>query len=169
MGSGPRPHNSKAVHPSESFHVQGVALDSDDWRIPRIVAILAENGFIRNRLHVPNERHHFEYLRAFDKNYGRPASSGSGIIPAIILKELDDMDKAIIIFFSAGGEKGWALIGATVPAGARTTRSQSTANRWARLYGKAINCKTKAEWQESIAEAQALNASWVEQQKQIRS
>lgn len=69
-GTGPRPAHSKAVHPSESFHVQGLALDSDDWRVPRIVQILAENGFIRNRLHVKGEQHHFEYIRARDTNYG---------------------------------------------------------------------------------------------------
>lgn len=66
-----RPNHSKAVHPSESFHVQGIAVDSDDWQNPRIVQILAENGFIRNRLHVPGEQHHFEYIRARDTNYGK--------------------------------------------------------------------------------------------------
>ncbi|MCT1363301.1 hypothetical protein [Microbacterium sp. p3-SID131] len=71
------PGHSKAVHPSESFHVAGVALDSDDWRNARIVAILAENGFIRNRLYVANENHHFEYIRDRDKNYGAPAGGGS--------------------------------------------------------------------------------------------
>lgn len=72
-GRGPYPGHSKAVHPSESFHVSGLALDSDDWRNARIVQILADNGFIRNRLYVPNEQHHFEYIRARDKNFGRPA------------------------------------------------------------------------------------------------
>lgn len=72
-GWGPYPGHSKAVHPSESFHVSGLALDSDDWRNARIVQILADNGFIRNRLYVPNENHHFEYIRARDKNYGQPA------------------------------------------------------------------------------------------------
>lgn len=71
-----KPDHSKAVHPSQSFHVSGTALDSDDWRNARIVAILAENGFIRNRLSVPGEQHHFEYIRARDKNYGKPASGG---------------------------------------------------------------------------------------------
>lgn len=70
-GKGPRPAHSKAVHPSESFHVSGLALDSDDWRVPRIVEILAANGFTRNRLYVPGENHHFEYIRARDTNYGK--------------------------------------------------------------------------------------------------
>lgn len=64
------PGHSKAVHPSESFHVSGLAVDSDDWRNARIVAILADHGFIRNRLNVPNEQHHFEYIRARDNHYG---------------------------------------------------------------------------------------------------
>lgn len=100
-GTDPRPAHSKAVHPSESFHVQGVALDSDDWRVPRIVAILAENGFIRNRLYVKGEDHHFEYIRARDKNYGKevddvsatevwntPVKRGGKNVPA--LQELAD-------------------------------------------------------------------------------
>lgn len=70
------PGHSKAVHPSESFHVSGTAMDSDDWVNARIVEILADNGFIRNRLSVPNEQHHFEYIRARDKNYGKTASGG---------------------------------------------------------------------------------------------
>lgn len=75
-GKGPHPGHSKAVHPSESFHVQGVALDSDDWRVPGIVSILADNGFIRNRLHVPNENHHFEWIRSRDNHYGEPILAG---------------------------------------------------------------------------------------------
>lgn len=75
------PGHSKAIHPRDSFHVQGTALDSDDWTNARIRAILEQNGFIRNRLHVPNERHHFEYIRARDKNHGKPAGGGA-VTPA---------------------------------------------------------------------------------------
>lgn len=92
-GKGPYPGHSKAVHPSESFHVSGLALDSDDWRIPRIVQILAENGFIRNRLYVPNEQHHFEYIRSRDKNYSKPSGKPSEKpepIPVIVPEEEDD-------------------------------------------------------------------------------
>ncbi|MFJ4997100.1 hypothetical protein ACIP5T_03040 [Microbacterium sp. NPDC088619] len=100
-GKGPYPGHSKAVHPSESFHVAGVALDSDDWRIPRIVEILAENGFIRNRLHVPNENHHFEWLRNRDQNYGKPiggsaASAGGSSTPDIEQLLEDAMANPII-------------------------------------------------------------------------
>ncbi|QWY84605.1 endolysin [Microbacterium phage Footloose] len=78
-GRGPYPGHSKALHPADplAFHTKGTALDSDDWVNPRIVAILAENGFIRNRLYVANENHHFEYIRDRDKNYGAPAGGGS--------------------------------------------------------------------------------------------
>lgn len=77
-GRGPYPGHSKALHPDDplAFHVAGTALDSDDWRNARIVQILAENGFIRNRLYVPNEDHHFEYIRARDKKYGQSAGAG---------------------------------------------------------------------------------------------
>lgn len=94
-GTGPYPGHSKAVHPSESFHVAGIALDSDDWRIPRIVAILAENGFIRNRLHVPNENHHFEWLRNRDQKYGRPIPGSAAPAPTVP-KEDDDMQSISI-------------------------------------------------------------------------
>lgn len=81
-GWGPYPGHSKAVHPSESFHVSGLALDSDDWRNARIVQILAENGYIRNRLYVDGEDHHFEYIRSRDKNYGKPTGKKAKPKPA---------------------------------------------------------------------------------------
>lgn len=78
-GRGPHPGHSKAVHPSESFHVSGLALDSNDWTNARIVQILADNGFIRNRLHVPNEQHHFEYLPGQDKNKNNTVPAGGAV------------------------------------------------------------------------------------------
>lgn len=86
------PGHSKAIHPMYSRHVHGLALDSDDWRNDRIVQILADNGFIRNQLHVPNEQHHFEYIRSRDKNYGKPANvSKPKPKPKPIESEEDDM------------------------------------------------------------------------------
>lgn len=70
-GTGPYPGHSKAIHPMYSRHTGGTALDSSDWGNARIRQILANNGFIRNQLHVPNEEHHFEYIRARDTNYGK--------------------------------------------------------------------------------------------------
>lgn len=75
-GRGPYPGHSWATHPSQSFHVAGTALDSDDWVHARIVEILAENGFIRNRLYVTGEEHHFEWLRDRDRHYGQPELAG---------------------------------------------------------------------------------------------
>lgn len=69
-GTGPYPGHSWAAHPSISFHVGGTALDSDDWRNAEVRTVLAENGFIRNRLDVAGEDHHFEWLREYDKHYG---------------------------------------------------------------------------------------------------
>lgn len=91
-GRGPYPGHSKALHPADplAFHTKGLALDSDDWRIPRIVQILAENGFIRNRLYVPNENHHFEWLRNRDQNHGKPIGGGAASGPHVP-KEDDDM------------------------------------------------------------------------------
>lgn len=88
------PGHSKAVHPSESFHVYdpktgkgGNALDSDDWTNARVVEILADNGFIRNRLYVKGEDHHFEWIRSSDKHYGSPALAATDGKPF----EEDDM------------------------------------------------------------------------------
>ena len=85
QGRGPHPGHSKALHPDDplAFHTKGLALDSDDWRNARIVQILAEHGFIRNRLYVPNENHHFEYIRDRDQSRYDPAPAG--------LIEEDDM------------------------------------------------------------------------------
>lgn len=102
-GWGPHPGHSKAVHPSESFHVSGTALDSDDWRNKRIVEILAQNGFIRNRLHVPGENHHFEYIRARDKNYGKTAAA-----PATKSEEDDDMPDSM--FAIVDGVPSWCWL-----------------------------------------------------------
>lgn len=86
-GKGPYPGHSKALHPADplAFHTKGTALDSDDWVNGRIEQILADNGFIRNRLYIPNENHHFEWIRARDNNYGKPAaSSGSAVIEQLL-------------------------------------------------------------------------------------
>lgn len=88
-GRGPHPGHSKAVHPSESFHVSGTAFDSDLWRNHRFVALAAEHGFIRNRLHVPNEQHHFEYLRDRDQHLGQAAGGDAQPLPAFEETEED--------------------------------------------------------------------------------
>lgn len=94
-GQGPYPGHSKAVHPSESFHVTGTALDSPDWTSTRIVQILADNGFIRNRLHVPNEQHHFEYLADQDSNKNKPK-------PQVPARNDEDDDMAYIANVKGG-------------------------------------------------------------------
>lgn len=117
---GPYPGHSKAVHPSESFHVDGLALDSDDWVHDRIVQILAENGFIRNRLYVPGENHHFEYNRSRDKNYGRPASGGNAApapTPAPPEEEDDDMPKNTTQWYKKPKENTYVYIGYNTGSG----------------------------------------------------
>ncbi|WP_217584868.1 hypothetical protein [Microbacterium sp. GbtcB4] len=91
-GRGPYPGHSKALHPDDplAFHTKGTALDSDDWVNARVVAILADNGFIRNRLYVPNENHHFEYIRARDKNHGKP------IVTALTPEKQGDITMRVI-------------------------------------------------------------------------
>lgn len=107
-GTGPYPGHSKAVHPSESFHVSGTALDSDDWTVPRIVAILAENGFIRNRLYVPNENHHFEYLWNYDKNRGQV--SGSVSAEVLVLKNFLEEEMIDSMFAIVDNVPSWCWL-----------------------------------------------------------
>lgn len=108
-GKGPYPGHSKAVHPSESFHVAGTALDSDDWRNARIVQILAENGFIRNRLYVKGEDHHFEWLRSRDTRYGTPIPAGANSAPANTSKE-DEMQEPDSMFAVVDGVPSWCWL-----------------------------------------------------------
>lgn len=108
LKGGPYPGHSKALHPDDplAFHVQGTALDSDDWTEARIVQILAEHGFIRNRLYVPNERHHFEYLRDRDQHYGQTASSGAAHLST--KSEEDDMPDSMAAIVD--GVKSWCWL-----------------------------------------------------------
>lgn len=71
-GTGPYPGHSKAIHPDYSDHCKGIALDSDDWVNDWVVRELADNGFIRDQLHVPGEQHHFRYFQERDNHFGEP-------------------------------------------------------------------------------------------------
>lgn len=129
-----KPNHSKAVHPSESFHVAGTALDSDDWVNARIVEILADDGFIRNRLHVPGEQHHFEYIRDRDNHRGEPISAGGATAPRLLSEE-DDM-KFLHIDNDGSGKKAWVLVNVATGKVLSTT-SQKKANGWALVWGNA--------------------------------
>ena len=112
-GRGPYPGHSKALHPDDplAFHVAGTALDSDDWRVSRIVAILAEHGFIRNRLYVKNEDHHFEWIRDRDRHYGEPIPTGSATAPATTARpesEEDEMPDSM--FAIVDGVPSWCWL-----------------------------------------------------------
>lgn len=107
---------------------------------------------------------HAGVWRFFDKTTwvggtaGKPAET-----PTLATLTGADMDKAVIIFFKGN----WALVGATVPGGVRTTKQQETANAWATIYGNAKTMKTQADYNRVIAEAKAVAAAWLTQQKQI--
>lgn len=140
-GTGPRPAHSKAIHPSKSRHTNGTALDSDDWTSSRIVAILADNGFIRNQLHVPGERHHFEYIESRDNHRGDPAPAA----PIIPEGDEDMKFKYITDSWDGKGKPGWVLlrlktgkiIGFTNDG---SKAAQNRANRWAIFWGNAEIC-----------------------------
>lgn len=149
-GTGPHPGHSKAVHPRDSFHVNGTALDSDDWRDPEALRVLADNGFIRNRLYVPGEQHHFEYLRERDKNHGKE-----------IDMPLTDADKK------------W--IKAEIARGARlvwTTKSVTNGQRWGdmlRVVFNAIRYGVKGKWHHGTVTAAIMSEIGAQKNFRARS
>lgn len=131
-GRGPYPGHSQAAHPKYSRHTQGTALDSNDWVHPRIRQILADNGFIRNQLHVPNEQHHFEYIESEDKNRNsKPAR------PALVHAEEGEVDMLFLYVDNDGaGKPFWTLT--NTRTGKRVdTHKQEQANGWATAWGPA--------------------------------
>lgn len=101
-GRGPHPGHSKALHPDDplAFHTKGLALDSDDWTNDRVVQILAEHGFIRNRLDVPNEEHHFEWIRSEDKHYNDPIPQ-EGFLMALSDKQQKELYDRVTVLWNA--------------------------------------------------------------------
>lgn len=77
QGRGPHPGHSRALHPDDSVHCKGEALDSDDWRTPGFNTFMAERGWIRTAAGDPTEQHHFEYQVWRDQHRNRPSSDGS--------------------------------------------------------------------------------------------
>lgn len=145
LRGGPYPGHSKALHPDDplAFHVTGEALDSDDWRIARIVAILAENGFIRNRLYVKNEEHHFEYIRNRDKHYGEPINGGKPAgkpTPALVVEE-DEEDVKIKFGHRKTGGDEWMIIHPSFDGGFIVTTDENRAKAWSRMYKDGWNGK----------------------------
>lgn len=180
-GRGPYPGHSKALHPTDplSFHTKGAALDSDDWRNATIVQILAVNGFIRNRLYIPNEQHHFEYIRALDNHLGKPAGGNStphtpAPVPADLMEAIR---MAQIRYVHRIPEKNnpteWMIVGIEIPGGFMTTTDQEEAVGWGAVYGtdkgdswKGLNRQTYIKLQQSAAK---LHNAWAAMQKKLRS
>src|SRR5690606_12616384 len=114
----------------------------------------------------------YEPWHIIDRNPYRAVGSTAGgnatpiIVPAPEPEEEDDMNKCIIIKNTEGTVE-WSLIGATVPGGFRSTRSEKTAAAWALLYGDPVPVKSNADYVKARDEAIALNASWVAQQSKI--
>jgi hypothetical protein len=99
QGRGPRPGHSRALHPDESVHTKGAALDSDDWRQPGFISFMADHGWIRTAASDPTEQHHFEYQSLRDNHRNRPASGDSKPLPPLpplvpVVPEEEDEDMA---------------------------------------------------------------------------
>lgn len=89
--------------------------------------------------------------------------------PALpILKEIAKMDTVTHVYLKTNAGTSWYLLGASIPnGGARSTRSQETANAWAVLYGSAKNLKTQDALTTVLRETKALHESWFAQQLKI--
>lgn len=80
-GLGPKPPHSRALHPKDSVHCQGLAWDSDDWRTPGFIALAAAHGWIRTAAGDPTEQHHFEYQWWRDQHRYDPTPSSTPATP----------------------------------------------------------------------------------------
>lgn len=89
-GAGPYPGHSRALHPDESRHCRGLALDTPDWGRPRFIEVMARHGWVRTAAWDPSEQHHFEYQDWNDRNRHQTA----GVLHMV--SEEDDM--GIIIY-----------------------------------------------------------------------
>lgn len=67
--------NPLALHPDQSMHCRGLALDTDDH------ALMRSMGDYGWRATVPSEPWHFDYFRTLDKHYGQPAGETSKPFP----------------------------------------------------------------------------------------
>lgn len=144
-------------------HVRFAALDIDPT--PERVERLERAGLVRPFSYEP---WHWALpnVRKYPVVRSIPITAG-GSSSAAILEELIVMDKCTIIHITKGKVTTYALIGASVPGGVRTTTLTETANAWALLYGPSTLAKSQAVWDTALREARQLNASWLAQQKLI--
>ncbi|KQT75411.1 hypothetical protein [Microbacterium sp. Leaf436] len=84
QGRGPKPNHSRAVHPDQSRHTSGIALDTDLWTVAGFIAFMVDHGWIRTAAWDPTEQHHFEYQWWRDNHRNDPAPAGQ--------KEEEDMN-----------------------------------------------------------------------------
>lgn len=87
QGRGPKPNHSRAVHPDQSRHTSGIALDTNLWTVAGFIAFMADHGWIRTAAWDSTEQHHFEYQWWRDNHRNEPAPAGSNATPI----EEDDM------------------------------------------------------------------------------
>lgn len=145
LRGGPHPGHSKALHPDDplAFHTTGLALDSDDWTNAHVVAVLAEHGFVRNRLYVANEQHHFEYLAHRDQHQGEDMFTDED------RKKLDNV-YAAIFFGGVSMKDGGRSISQTLADIASGRRP--TVSRWDDKAKKNVSIP----WIQELADAKTL-------------
>ncbi len=91
-GVGPRV--ARALHPSKSKHVLGLAIDSDDGYDRAVVALLAEHGWIRT---ASDEPWHFDYIASRDRFRGTGYPAGFMARPYEPIKSKEDDSMSIQI------------------------------------------------------------------------
>lgn len=164
QGKGPKPNHGRAIHPDQSMHCKGLAVDTDDVSL---LLALADHGWRRT---AADEAWHFEYQVWNDQHRNRPAGGDSKPLPtpepALPEEEDDDMYKPTVHVRTEGAfeatlahpEIGQSLAqytgpgtgGKTVSAdkkvttfrGFMVTADEAVAAAWARTHAKGVGGET---------------------------
>jgi hypothetical protein len=123
-GTGPYPGHSRALHPDESMHCAGLAVDTNEWTTPGFIDLAAEYGFIRTAANDPTERHHFEYQSWMDRHKNEPANTGS----SESFNEEDEMNSE---------QDKWLRSLYMGIFGVRNVTGDATPLRWTNIWGDA--------------------------------
>lgn len=132
-----------ALHPDQSWHCKGMAIDTDD----RLGQSFLDAGF---RFVVPSEPWHGQYYANLDKFFGQPSSGGSTPfpIPTPIDQEEIDMPNG----YYAKGDKSSSVFWIDQDTGKRrgVTQGELTA---AQSFNQATGGKTGAGYVAVIPQA----------------
>jgi hypothetical protein len=140
-GNCAHPGHSRALHPDESVHCAGLAVDTDAWRWAGFLAVAAEYGWIQTAAWDPTEQHHLEYQAHRDQHRNEPVPPALGSAAWLAyLESLEEGDEHMrYLFTKDSGGNLWTLVN-TATGEIVQTREQHIANTWAIAWGSAKSC-----------------------------